>query len=66
MRERRAIRRTPPSGESGFGKRDVSDVASACMIAGSEEGLARRLIADLIACPVAELDAGRTILEVLP
>lgn len=50
------VARVPDPTESGFGKRDVSDVASACMIAGCEEGLARRVVADLISCPVAELD----------
>jgi hypothetical protein len=58
------VARVPEREEHGFGKRDVSDVASACMIAG-DEGLALALVADLIACPVAELDAGRTIVEVL-
>lgn len=58
----RAIRLTPPPVETGFGKRDVSDVASACMIAG-DEGLARQVVADLIACPVAELECRATIVE---
>jgi hypothetical protein len=58
------VARVPEREETGFGKRDVSDVASACMIAG-EEGLARALVADLISCPVAELDARATVIEVL-
>lgn len=57
------VARVPEREETGFGNRDVSDVASACMIAG-EEGLARQVVADLIACPVAELDTERAVIEV--
>jgi len=57
-----------PSEESprGFGKRDLSDVASACMIA-SDAGLARSTVADLLSCPVAELECRATVVtEVRP
>lgn len=60
------VARVPDPTESGFGKRDCSDVASACMIAGCEEGLARRVVADLISCPLAELDVDPVIVEVTP
>lgn len=58
----RSVRRTPPRVEAGFGKRDLSDVASACMIA-SDAGLAKALVADLLSCPVAELDCRATVVQ---
>lgn len=51
--------------ESGFGKPDVSDVASACMIA-AKAGLARELVADLIGAPAAELEVSVTEIDRAP
>lgn len=65
MRERQALRRTPPrTWDSGFGKPDSSDVASCAMMAG-RLGIAREIVAALIGAPVAELDAERTVIEVM-
>ncbi len=47
----------------GFGKPDISDVASACMIA-AKAGLARDLVADLLGAPSAELEVSATVVEV--